>query len=157
VPQSQLAYLLYNLMLTHRIYPLLQAMKQYFGVTRIPNYWWFVKGVEGVTGVIMVLLMVIAYTLAHPWFRGGKLSESDPLRRLSGFNMFWYSHHLFVIHGVCLYITRTWHEQTVKPLSTFFCSPNCNFITQKLPFSMRHGCTLPSPSCSTPASTFSGL
>jgi hypothetical protein len=113
-------------------------MKQYFGVTRIPNCWWFVKGVEGVTGVIMVLLMVIAYTLAHPWFRGGKLSESDPLRRLSGFNMFWY-------------------EQTVKPLSTFFCSPNCNFITQKLPFSMRHGCTLPSPSCSTPASTFSGL
>jgi respiratory burst oxidase len=103
-----------------------EPMKRYFGQTRIPNYWWFVKGVEGVTGVIMVVLMVIAYTLAHPWFRRGKLSEGNPLRRLSGFNMFWYSHHLFVIvyiafvvHGVCLYITRTWYQQTViiKPLS----------------------------------------
>jgi respiratory burst oxidase len=103
-----------------------EPMKRYFGQTRIPNYWWFVRGVEGVTGVIMVVLMVIAYTLAHPWFRRGKLSEGNPLRRLSGFNMFWYSHHLFVIvyiafvvHGVCLYITRTWYQQTViiNPLS----------------------------------------
>jgi respiratory burst oxidase len=96
-------------------------MKAYFGQRRIPNYWWFVKGVEGVTGVIMVVLMAIAYTLAHPWFRRGKLSEGNPLRRLSGFNMFWYSHHLFVIvyvafvvHGVCLYINRTWYKQTVR-------------------------------------------
>ncbi|CAL4906212.1 unnamed protein product [Urochloa decumbens] len=96
-----------------------EPMKAYFGQRRIPNYWWFVKGVEGVTGVIMVVLMVIAYTLAHPWFRRGRLSEGNPLRRLSGFNMFWYSHHLFVIvyvafvvHGVCLYINRTWYKQT---------------------------------------------
>ncbi|CAN6343180.1 unnamed protein product [Urochloa humidicola] len=96
-----------------------EPMKAYFGQRRIPNYWWFVKGVEGITGVIMVVLMVIAYTLAHPWFRRGRLSEGNPLRRLSGFNMFWYSHHLFVIvyiafvvHGVCLYINRTWYKQT---------------------------------------------
>ncbi|CAD6267638.1 unnamed protein product [Miscanthus lutarioriparius] len=96
-----------------------EPMKAYFGQRRIPDYWWFVKGVEGVTGVIMVVLMAIAYTLAHPWFRRGKLSEGNPLRRLSGFNMFWYSHHLFVIvyvafvvHGVCLYINRTWYKQT---------------------------------------------
>ncbi|XP_062204742.1 respiratory burst oxidase homolog protein B-like [Phragmites australis] len=96
-----------------------EPMKQYFGQRRVPNYWWFVKGVEGITGVIMVVLMVIAYTLAHPWFRRGKLSEGNPLRRLSGFNMFWYSHHLFVVvyiafvvHGVCLYINRTWYKQT---------------------------------------------
>jgi len=98
-----------------------EPMKAYFGQRRIPNYWWFVKGVEGVTGVIMVVLMAVAYTLAHPWFRRGKLSEGNPLRRLSGFNMFWYSHHLFVIvyiafvvHGVCLYINRTWYKQTVR-------------------------------------------
>ncbi|KAL6643681.1 hypothetical protein ACP70R_018447 [Stipagrostis hirtigluma subsp. patula] len=96
-----------------------EPMKQYFGQRRIPNYWWFVKGVEGITGVIMVVLMAVAYTLAHPWLRRGKLSEANPLRRLSGFNMFWYSHHLFVIvyaafvvHGVCLYINRTWYKQT---------------------------------------------
>nr|TKW28880.1 hypothetical protein SEVIR_3G358400v2 [Setaria viridis] len=96
-----------------------EPMKAYFGQRRIPNYWWFVKGVEGITGVIMVVLMAIAYTLAHPWFRRGRLSEGNPLRRLSGFNMFWYSHHLFVIvyiafvvHGVCLYINRTWYKQT---------------------------------------------
>ncbi|KAJ1265610.1 hypothetical protein BS78_08G089600 [Paspalum vaginatum] len=96
-----------------------EPMKAYFGQRRVPNYWWFVKGVEGVTGVIMVVLMAVAYTLAHPWFRRGKLSEGNPLRRLSGFNMFWYSHHLFVIvyvafvvHGVCLYINRTWYKQT---------------------------------------------
>ncbi|XP_062203298.1 respiratory burst oxidase homolog protein B-like [Phragmites australis] len=96
-----------------------EPMKQYFGQRRIPNYWWFVKGVEGITGVIMVVLMAVAYTLAHPWFRRSKLSEGNPLRRLSGFNMFWYSHHLFVVvyiafvvHGVCLYINRTWYKQT---------------------------------------------
>nr|CAB3466098.1 unnamed protein product [Digitaria exilis] len=96
-----------------------EPMKAYFGQRRIPNYWWFVKGVEGVTGVTMVVLMATAYTLAHPWFRRGKLSEGNPLRRLSGFNMFWYSHHLFVfvyiafvVHGVCLYINRTWYKQT---------------------------------------------
>lgn len=98
-----------------------EPMKKYFGQTRIPDYWWFVRGVEGITGVIMVVLMAIAYTLAHPWFRRSKLSDSNPLKRLSGFNMFWYSHHLFVIvyiafvvHGVCLYINRTWWKQTVS-------------------------------------------
>uniref|UniRef100_A0A0E0MN96 EF-hand domain-containing protein n=1 Tax=Oryza punctata TaxID=4537 RepID=A0A0E0MN96_ORYPU len=96
-----------------------EPMKKYFGQTRIPDYWWFVRGVEGITGVIMVVLMAVAYTLAHPWFRRSKLSDSNPLKRLSGFNMFWYSHHLFVIvyiafvvHGVCLYINRTWWKQT---------------------------------------------
>jgi respiratory burst oxidase len=98
-----------------------EPMKRYFGQTRIPDYWWFVRGVEGITGVIMVVLMAVAYTLAHPRFRRSKLGEGNPLRRLSGFNMFWYSHHLFVVvyialvvHGVCLYINRTWYKQTVS-------------------------------------------
>jgi respiratory burst oxidase len=98
-----------------------EPMKRYFGQTRIPDYWWFVRGVEGITGVIMVVLMAVAFTLAHPRFRRSKLGEGNPLKRLSGFNMFWYSHHLFVVvyialvvHGVCLYINRTWYKQTVS-------------------------------------------
>ncbi|VAI14317.1 unnamed protein product [Triticum turgidum subsp. durum] len=96
-----------------------EPMKRYFGQTRVPDYWWFVRGVEGVTGVLMVVLMAVAYTLAHPRFRRSKLGAGNPLKRLSGFNMFWYSHHLFVVvyvalvvHGVCLYINRTWYKQT---------------------------------------------
>ncbi|RLN00196.1 hypothetical protein C2845_PM06G30550 [Panicum miliaceum] len=85
-----------------------EPMKAYFGQRSIPNYWWLVKGVEGVTGVIMVVLMAVAYTLAHPWFRRGKLSEGNPLRRLSGFNMFWYSHHLFVIVYIAFIVHGTW-------------------------------------------------
>lgn len=61
-----------------------EPMKAYFGQMRIPNYWWFVKGVEGITGVIMVVLMAVAYTLAHPWFRRGKLSEGNPFESSVG-------------------------------------------------------------------------
>ena len=41
-------------------------MKPFFGDTRSPNYWWFVKGVEGITGIIIVVLMTIAFVLATP-------------------------------------------------------------------------------------------
>ncbi|RRT85084.1 hypothetical protein B296_00012297 [Ensete ventricosum] len=97
-----------------------EPMKPFFGEKRPPNYWWFVKGTEGWTGVVMLLLMVIAYVLAQPWFRRNRLSPTNPLRRLTGFNAFWYSHHLFVIvyvlyvvHGVCLYLIKKWYKKTV--------------------------------------------
>ncbi|RID59846.1 hypothetical protein BRARA_F03043 [Brassica rapa] len=45
-----------------------EPMIPYFG-EQPESYWWFVKGVEGVTGIIMVVLMAIAFTLATPWFR----------------------------------------------------------------------------------------
>ncbi|URE06478.1 respiratory burst [Musa troglodytarum] len=96
-----------------------EPMKPFFGEKRPPNYWWFVKGTEGWTGVVMLVLMVIAYVLAQPWFRRNRLSPTNPLRRLTGFNAFWYSHHLFVIvyvlyvvHGVCLYLIRKWYKKT---------------------------------------------
>lgn len=75
-----------------------------------PSYWELVKGVEGVTGILMLVLMVIAFTLATPWLRRGKLT---------GFNAFWYSHHLFVIvyallvvHGLYLYLSKEWYQKT---------------------------------------------
>ncbi|XP_022972125.1 respiratory burst oxidase homolog protein C-like [Cucurbita maxima] len=96
-----------------------EPMKRFFGEEQPENYWWFVKGVAGVTGIIMVVLMAIAFTLATPWFRRNKLNVPKPLKRLTGFNAFWYSHHLFVIvyillvvHGIYLYLTKEWYKKT---------------------------------------------
>ncbi|RZS13711.1 hypothetical protein BHM03_00045328 [Ensete ventricosum] len=98
-------------------------MKRFFGDTRPDDYWWFVKGTEGWTGVVMVVLMAIAFTLASPWFRRNRLNLPKPLKRLTGFNAFWYSHHLFVvvyilliIHGTFLYLTKKWYKKTVRTL-----------------------------------------
>ncbi|XP_050372308.1 respiratory burst oxidase homolog protein D [Argentina anserina] len=96
-----------------------ESMIPYFGEDQPKNYWWFVKGVEGLTGIGMVVLMAIAFTLATPWFRRNKLNLPKPLKKLTGFNAFWYSHHLFVIvyalliiHGIKLYLTKVWYYKT---------------------------------------------
>ncbi|KAF5726609.1 respiratory burst oxidase D [Tripterygium wilfordii] len=96
-----------------------EPLEKYFGEEQPENYWWFVKGVAGVTGIIMVVLMAIAFTLATPWFRRNKLNLPKALKKLAGFNAFWYSHHLFVIvytllivHGIYLYLTKTWYHKT---------------------------------------------
>ncbi|KAL0005999.1 hypothetical protein SO802_013560 [Lithocarpus litseifolius] len=96
-----------------------ESMKPFFGEKRPNNYWWFVKGTEVWTGVVMVVLMAIAYTLAQPWFRRNKLNLPKTIKRLTGFNAFWYSHHLFVIvyillfvHGYYLYFSKEWHKKT---------------------------------------------
>lgn len=94
-------------------------MRKYFGAKK-PDYITLVKGVEGVTGVIMVVCMVIAFILATRWFRRSQVKLPKPLDRLTGFNAFWYSHHLFVIvyvllliHGWFLYLVKKWYKKTV--------------------------------------------
>lgn len=95
-------------------------MKKFFGDKQPPNFWWFVKGTEGWTGIVMVVLMAIAFTLASPWFRRGRLNIPKPLKKFTGFNAFWYSHHLFVIvyalllvHGWKLYLSSgVWKKST---------------------------------------------
>ncbi|XP_027365171.1 respiratory burst oxidase homolog protein B-like [Abrus precatorius] len=96
-----------------------EPMKPFFGDKRPNNYWWFVKGTEGWTGVVMVVLMAIAFILAQPWFRRNRLNLPKPLKKLTGFNAFWYSHHLFVIvyvlfiiHGYFLYLSKKWYKKT---------------------------------------------
>ncbi|CAK8572474.1 unnamed protein product [Lathyrus sativus] len=96
-----------------------EPMKQFFGNQRPNNYWWFVKGTEGWTGVVIVVLMAIAFVLAQPWFRRNRLNLPKPLKKLTGFNAFWYSHHLFVIvyvlfiiHGYFLYLSKKWYKKT---------------------------------------------
>ncbi|CAH2073703.1 unnamed protein product [Thlaspi arvense] len=95
-----------------------EPMVQYFG-DQTKRYMDFVEGVEGVTGIAMVILMTIAFTLATPWFRRNKLNLPGPLKKITGFNAFWYSHHLFVIvysllvvHGYYVYLIKTWRKKT---------------------------------------------
>nr|BAC56864.1 respiratory burst oxidase homolog [Nicotiana benthamiana] len=89
-----------------------------FGQSK-PGYIDLVKGVEGVTGIIMVILMVIAFTLATRWFRRSLIKLPKPFDRLTGFNAFWYSHHLLVIvyilliiHGTFLFLVHKWYSKT---------------------------------------------
>ncbi|XP_022720836.1 respiratory burst oxidase homolog protein A-like isoform X2 [Durio zibethinus] len=84
-----------------------------------PTYIDLVKGPEGVTGILMVICMAIAFTLATKWFRRNLIKLPKPFDRITGFNAFWYSHHLFVIvyilliiHGVFLYLVHIWYRKT---------------------------------------------
>ncbi|KAI8544132.1 hypothetical protein RHMOL_Rhmol08G0271900 [Rhododendron molle] len=95
-----------------------EPMIQYFGY-QPKNYWHFVKSFEGISGIIMIVLMAIAFTLASPWFRRNRVNLPKPLKKLAGFNAFWYSHHLFVIvyilliiHGIKLYLAHKWYKKT---------------------------------------------
>ncbi|XP_024926743.3 respiratory burst oxidase homolog protein B [Ziziphus jujuba] len=96
-----------------------EPLKPFFGDDRPENYWWFLKGTEGLTGLVMVVLMTISFTLAQPWFRRNQLKLPKILKKLTGFNAFWYSHHLFVIvyallivHGYFLYLSKKWYKKT---------------------------------------------
>ncbi|KAM0825563.1 hypothetical protein ACQ4PT_069470 [Festuca glaucescens] len=93
-------------------------LAQYFGETK-PTYFTLFKGAEGVTGLIMVVCMIIAFTLATRWFRRNLVKLPKPFDKLTGFNAFWYSHHLFaivyvalIVHGQCVYLIRVWYRKT---------------------------------------------
>ncbi|XP_027329153.1 respiratory burst oxidase homolog protein E [Abrus precatorius] len=84
-----------------------------------PTYKTLLTGVEGVTGILMVTLMAISFTLATHHFRKSAVKLPPPFNRLTGFNAFWYSHHLLglvyvllLIHGSFLYLTHGWYQKT---------------------------------------------
>ncbi|KAH9605061.1 hypothetical protein KSS87_023644 [Heliosperma pusillum] len=86
---------------------------------RKPTYGDLVRGWEGVTGIIMVVAMAISFTLATRKFRRGIVKLPKPFDRFTGFNAFWYSHHLFVIvyiclfiHGIKVYLIHKWYKKT---------------------------------------------
>ncbi|KAJ3669534.1 hypothetical protein LUZ60_011484 [Juncus effusus] len=96
-----------------------EPIKKFFGDKKPPNYWWFVEGTEGWTGITMLVIMILAYILAQPWFRRNRLKNTNPLKKWTGFNAFWFTHHLFVVvyallvvHGVCLYLSKKWYKKT---------------------------------------------
>ncbi|KAG2712682.1 hypothetical protein I3843_04G128500 [Carya illinoinensis] len=109
-----------------------ELMEPFFG-DQPSNYWHFVKSIEGVTGILMVILMGIAFTLAAPWFRRSTLKLPKTLKNLTGFNAFWYSHHLFIIvyillilHGIYVYLIKEWYKKTTwmylaVPLTLYAC------------------------------------
>lgn len=85
-----------------------------------PTFKSLLFGVEGVTGIAMVVLMAISFTLAtHPFRKnGGRLPY--PLNKLTGFNAFWYSHHLLaivyvllIVHGYFMFLVHRWYQRTV--------------------------------------------
>ncbi|KAJ6415120.1 hypothetical protein OIU84_004006 [Salix udensis] len=93
-------------------------LKDDFGAKK-PSYASLARGAEGVTGILMVIIMAVAFTLATRWFRKSLIKFPKPFDRLTGFNAFWYSHHLFVIvyillviHGACLYLVHKWYKKT---------------------------------------------
>ncbi|XP_042496766.1 respiratory burst oxidase homolog protein A-like [Macadamia integrifolia] len=84
-----------------------------------PSYVEILGTTEAITGITMVVLMAIAFTLATPLPRRRPSSLPWPLHRVTGFNMFWYSHHLFIIvyvlllvHSIFLFLTHDAREKT---------------------------------------------
>ncbi|KAL5795404.1 hypothetical protein ACOSQ2_000224 [Xanthoceras sorbifolium] len=112
-----------------------ELMEPFFG-DQPKSYWHFVKSVEGITGIVTLVLMAIAFTLATSWFRQNRLNLPKPLKKLTGFNAFWYSHHLFVIvyallivHGYYLYLTNEWYKKTTW---MYLAIPLCLYACERL-------------------------
>ncbi|XP_015082837.1 respiratory burst oxidase homolog protein E [Solanum pennellii] len=84
-----------------------------------PTFKSLLTGIEGVTGIAMVILMAIVFTLATRTFRRNVLKLPPPFSRLTGFNAFWYSHHLLavvyvllLVHGTFLFLVHQWWQKT---------------------------------------------
>lgn len=86
-----------------------------------PTYAGLLRGVIGTTGIGMIVLMMLAFTLATRRFRRNGVQLPAPLNRVTGFNAFWYSHHLLalvyvllLIHGTFLFLVDRWYQKTVR-------------------------------------------
>ncbi|KAG8487595.1 hypothetical protein CXB51_018133 [Gossypium anomalum] len=90
-----------------------------FSQGKRPTYLELLIGILGITGIAMVVFMAIAFILATSHFRRNILRFPAPFNRLTGFNAFWYSHHLLglvyillVIHGTFLYLSHQWYQRS---------------------------------------------
>nr|ASN77884.1 pollen NADPH oxidase [Olea europaea subsp. europaea]ASN77885.1 pollen NADPH oxidase [Olea europaea subsp. europaea] len=84
-----------------------------------PTYLEIVGTVPGITGIVMIILMIFSFTLATHSFRRNVIKLPWPFHHLAGFNAFWYAHHLlalvyilFIFHGYFLFLTREWYKKT---------------------------------------------
>ncbi|CAL5005902.1 unnamed protein product [Urochloa decumbens] len=112
-----------------------RLVARYFGAEK-PTYRALLAGAEGVTGIVMVTLMAVSFTLATRPFRnrqeiaatkgraaagggGRRLLHCFSLGHLAGFNAFWYSHHLLIVvyllllvHGWFMFLVDRWYQRT---------------------------------------------
>lgn len=115
-----------------------------------PTYKFLLTGAEGVTGILMVILIAISFTLAARRFRRNMVRLPAPFNKLTGFNAFWYSHHLLglvyvllLIHGSCLYLAHKWYEKTVGNLTVKITKQDLLNDSEIIDAFLlcRHGCT----------------
>ncbi|KAK7265862.1 hypothetical protein RJT34_33486 [Clitoria ternatea] len=84
-----------------------------------PTYTQILATTEVASGLGMVVLMAVAFSLATKWPRRRSHVLPVSLRRVTGYNTFWYSHHLFVlvyalliVHSMFLFLTDKLIEKT---------------------------------------------
>ncbi|GLT47493.1 hypothetical protein SLA2020_211880 [Shorea laevis] len=84
-----------------------------------PSYTQLLATTEVATGIAMVVLMAIAFSLATKWPRRQSPSLPRSVRNVTGYNTFWYSHHLFIlvyalliVHSMFLFLTDKATEKT---------------------------------------------
>ena len=97
-----------------------QTIADRFGYQQ-PSYFQILATTEGATGIAMVILMMIAFSLATKWPRRQSPPLPRSVRKVTGYNTFWYSHHLFIlvyafliVHSVFLFLTDNVMEKTVR-------------------------------------------
>ncbi|KAK8604577.1 hypothetical protein V6N13_099513 [Hibiscus sabdariffa] len=95
-----------------------QTIAARFGYQQ-PSYFQILDTTEVATGIAMVILMMIAFSLATKWPRRRSPSLPRSVRKVTGYNTFWYSHHLFVlvyalliVHSMFLFLTVNFIEKT---------------------------------------------
>lgn len=97
-----------------------QTIASRFGYHQ-PSYIEILATTEVTSGIAMVILMAIAFSLATKWPRRRSPSLPRSVRQVTGYNAFWYSHHLFIfvyalliVHSMFLFLTSGITEQTVS-------------------------------------------
>ena len=85
-----------------------------------PTYADLVNNTIGITGVLMMIIMLFSFTLATHNFRRNIVKLPWPFTILAGFNAFWYAHHLLtlvyvqmIMHGYFLIFEKPWYLKTV--------------------------------------------
>ncbi|CAN1138008.1 Respiratory burst oxidase homolog protein F [Linum perenne] len=86
-----------------------------------PSYVEILATTEVATGILMVLLMGIAFILATSWPRRQSALLPKSVRQVTGYNTFWYSHHLLIlvyalliVHSMFLFLTNNIFEKTLQ-------------------------------------------
>ncbi|XVF20159.1 hypothetical protein REPUB_Repub11eG0174200 [Reevesia pubescens] len=84
-----------------------------------PTYADLVNNTVGITGILMMIIMLFSFTLATHNFRRNIVKLPWPFTILAGFNSFWYAHHLLalvyvqmIMHGYFLIFEKPWYLKT---------------------------------------------